>query len=443
MRALYALLSASLIVSGCSGDGGSSEAPAPQTQTLTLRVVAEGLTAPVDLSAPADGSGRLFVADQAGQVRVISREGVLQPEPFLDLRGQLVPLSPNYDERGLLGLAFHPQFAANGRFFVHYSAPLQQGAPAGWDHTGILSEFRVSAADPNLADPASERVLLRIDQPQANHNGGTAAFGPDGFLYLALGDGGGANDTADGHVEDWFPGNAGGNGQDVRQNLLGSILRIDVDGAPPYGIPPDNPFLGTPDLDEIFAYGFRNPYRFSFDRAGTRQLVAADVGQELWEEVNVVTRGGNYGWNVKEGSHCFDAANPGVARATCPGTEPDGKPLVDPVLEFLNAKQPGGLGLAVVGGHVYRGAALPELAGRYVFGAWSASREPDGRLLVATPGETGSWPFAELSTAGAPAGRLGSFLLGFGLDEAGELYVLTSGNAGPTGATGKVLKLVP
>jgi hypothetical protein len=310
-----------------------------------------------------------------------------------------------FDERGLLGLAFHPNYAQNGRFFVYYSAPLREGAPAGFDHTSHISEFRVSG-DPNVADPASERILLQVDQPQFNHDGGTVAFGPDGFLYISLGDGGGADDVGLGHVEDWYEANAGGNGQDIQQNLLGSILRVDIDAGAPYGIPADNPFAGIPGCadgcDEIFAYGFRNPYRFSFDLGGDHRLFAGDAGQNLWEEVSIVDKGGNYGWNVKEGTHCFDTENPDVSPPECPDTVGGGHPragdpLIDPVIEYANHHQPGGLGAVVVGGFVYRGTVLRQLSGRYVFGDWSREfEEPDGTLFVASPRKKGLWLMQEL-----------------------------------------------
>jgi glucose/arabinose dehydrogenase len=192
------------------------------------------LTSPVTLVSARDRSGRLFVVDQVGLIRVIDRDGRLLPEPFLDLRSRIVPLMPDFDERGLLGLAFHPRYAHNGRFFVYYSAPLRPGALAGYNHTSHISEFRVSTTHRNRADLGSERILLQVDEPQFNHNAGTLVFGPrDGYLYISLGDGGGANDVGLGHVEDWYAANAGGNGQDIQQNLLGDILRIDVDGAGP------------------------------------------------------------------------------------------------------------------------------------------------------------------------------------------------------------------
>ncbi|MDD4455585.1 MAG: PQQ-dependent sugar dehydrogenase, partial [Candidatus Methanomethylophilaceae archaeon] len=263
-----------------------------------LELVAGGFTMPVALASPADGTGRLFVADLPGIIRVIDAGGLLLDEPFLDITGRVVGLRPGYDERGLLGLAFHPEFAENGRFFVYYSAPLRAGAPEGWDHTSQISEFAVSAGGENRADPDSERVILEVDQPQSNHNGGSIAFGPDGYLYIPLGDGGGARDVGPGHPP-------GGNGQDV-ETLLGKILRIDVDGPEPYGIPADNPFVGKPGRDEIYAYGLRNPWRMTFDPGGEHRLFAADAGQYLWESVKMIVPGGNHGWNLREGNHAFD-----------------------------------------------------------------------------------------------------------------------------------------
>jgi glucose/arabinose dehydrogenase len=413
-----------------------------------LRPIASGLTSPIALMEAPDESGRLFIVDQVGLIRVLTPGGTLLEEPFLDIRDRLVPLNPGFDERGLLGLAFHPQYATNGRFFVYYSAPLRDGAPEGFNHTSHISEFAVSS-DSNRADPASERVLLQVDQPQFNHNAGTVAFGPsDGYLYISLGDGGGANDVGLGHVEDWYDENEGGNGQDVEQNLLGSILRIDVDGANPYEIPSDNPFVGRDGLDETWAYGFRNPYRFSFDMGGNHDLLVGDAGQNLWEEVSLVTRGGNYGWNVKEGTHCFSTDNPSESPAECPDTvgpgHPDeGAPLIDPVIEYANQQQPGGLGTVVVGGHVYRGSDLPQFRGRYIFGDWSRGfGNPDGSLFVAMPRKSGLWNMLELRVEGSPDGRLGHYVLGFGQDGAGEVYVLTTDMTGPSGSTGQVFRLV-
>ncbi len=412
--------------------------------SAALELVAEGLTAPLQLVEPPDGSGRLFVIDQVGQIRIIAG-GTLLPTPFLDLSARLVALNPNYDERGLLGLAFHPDYASNGRFFVYYSAPLRAGGTSGFNHTTHIAEFAVSA-DPNVADAASERLILQVDQPQGNHNGGAVAFGPnDGYLYISLGDGGGANDVGTGHVEDWYAFNQGGNGQDVTQNLHGSILRLDVDGVQPYAIPADNPFVGTEGLDEQWAYGFRNPYRISFDMGGDGALYVQDAGQNLWEEVSLVTAGGNYGWNVKEGTHCFNAADPDIEPDTCPDLDPEGDPLIDPIIEFANSNAPdGGLGVVSVGGYVYRGTTLPEFEGDYIFGVWSVNFEVnDGIILVAEPQPEGLWPLAELFITNTPDNRLGHLLLGFGQDAAGEVYALTTNSIGPTGTTGQVYRLVP
>ncbi|MGH2949210.1 MAG: PQQ-dependent sugar dehydrogenase [Solirubrobacteraceae bacterium] len=436
-----------------AGPAAPAWAQEQEGPAVGLRQVADGLVSPVTAVSAGDRSGRLFIVDQVGVVRVLAADGTLRSEPFLDLRSRIVPLMPDFDERGLLGLAFHPGYAGNGRLFVYYSAPLRAGAPAGYNHTSRVSEFHVSAGDPNRADPASERVLLEVDEPQFNHNAGTLVFGPsDGYLYISVGDGGGANDVGLGHVEDWYAANGGGNGQDVQQNLLGDILRIDVDSGDPYGIPADNPFAGAPGCadgcDETWAYGFRNPYRMSFDMGGSHELFVGDAGQELWEEVSIAVKGGNFGWNVKEGTHCFSTDNPEESPAECPdtvgGTHPRaGDPLIDPVIEYANHHQPGGLGAVVVGGHVYRGRALPQFFGRYVFGDWSREfEEPDGSLFVAMPRKRGLWKMQQLRIARTPTGRLGHYVLGFGQDPAGEMYVLTTDQTGPSGTTGKAFKLV-
>ena len=412
---------------------------APTAIELTL--VAGGFTQPVALVHANDHSKRLFVVDQVGLVRIIGADGTLSPEPFLDLRSKIVPLNPRYDERGLLGLAFHPRYRQNGRFYVYYSARLRAGAPAGYNHTSTIAEYRVST-DPNRADASSERIVLQVDKPQSNHNGGTIAFGPDDHdLYISIGDGGNANDVGLGHVEDWYAVNPGGNGQDVTHNLLGNILRIDVDRGTPYGIPPSNPFVGRDGMDEIYAYGFRNPWRFSFDMKGEHSLIAGDAGQNRWEEVDLVRRGGNYGWNVKEGTHCFDAIHPTVDGASCPSAMPDGTPLIDPVIEYANAAQgAAGVGVVVVGGVVYRGHRVPSLDGRYVYGDWSRTffGPPTGQLFVATPMGRALWPTAKLVVASSPDGELHHRVLGFGQDPRGEVYVLTTDSSGPSGTTGKV-----
>jgi glucose/arabinose dehydrogenase len=351
-------------------------------------------------------------------------------------------LSPGYDERGLLGLAFHPDFAQNGRFFVFYTAPRRPTAPAGYDNTTTIAEYRAHGGHLTVGDPTSERIVLQVDHPQSNHNGGTIAFGPDKYLYISIGDGGGAGDTAVGHVPDWYTHNPGGNGQDIESNLLGNILRIDVRTLP-YTIPLDNPFVGQPGLDEVWAYGFRNPYRFSFDMAGSRALLVGDAGQESWEEVSVVVRRGNYGWNVKEGTHCFNALDATVSAPSCPNVDPTtGETLREPVIEFANVKQPGGLSLAVIGGNVYRGKQLSALDGMYVFGGTTSSFSvPSGRLFASMPQGSGLWTINELLIGGTT--QLGYVVKGFGQDSRGEIYVMASKVLGPTGTSGTVFELTP
>jgi glucose/arabinose dehydrogenase len=424
------ILTTVLILASCGGSSPGDPASQPR---LGLELVAQGFTSPVALASPRDDTGRLFIADQVGTIWVLSADGERSAEPFLDLRDRMVGLNITYDERGLLGLALHPDFAENGRFFVYYSAPLRGDAPSDWDHTSHLSEFSLSEVGADRADPESERILLQVDQPQSNHNGGQIAFGPDGYLYVPLGDGGGANDTGLGHPPQ-------GNGQD-RTTLLGSILRLDVDGAEPYGVPADNPFSGDQGREEIYAYGLRNPFRISFDAGGDGQLFAGDVGQNLWEEVDIVSKGSNYGWHIREGFHCFDPEQPGEPAGQCPDTGPYGEPLVDPILEYSHS-----LGISVIGGYVYRGSALPELQGHYIFGDWSTTFvNGDGKILDAVPPASpdSQWEFRPFTIATSDNGQVDDFVLSFGEDTDGELYVLTTGWPGPVRDTGKVYKLVP
>ncbi|MBI4283226.1 MAG: PQQ-dependent sugar dehydrogenase [Chloroflexi bacterium] len=403
--------------------------------SIALKLIADGFTSPVGLFPAPDATGRLFVIDQAGIIKIIAANGKMLAEPFLDLRSRMVTLNPRYDERGLLGLAFHPAFKENGRLFVYYSAPLRAGGTG--DHTSHISEFKVSSSNPSRADPLTERIMLQIDQPQANHNAGELAFGLDGFLYISLGDGGAANDVGAGH-------SATGNGQDT-STLLGKILRIDVNSAEPYGIPADNPFVDKDGRDEIFAFGFRNPFRFSFDKGGNHELFVGDVGQGRWEEVDIVTRGNNYGWNIKEGTHGFNPQDSTKPPASFPSVDAAGRQLIDPIIEYPNAGG-GGIGVAVIGGYIYRGAALPQFQGSYLFGDLSASlQNPAGRLFIATrPSQPGSlWKMQELEITTSADRQLHSFLRAFGQDAAGELYVLVADNVGPSGSTGKIFQVVP
>jgi glucose/arabinose dehydrogenase len=425
---------------------GCKKIDVPKKQrAVDIRQIADGFVSPIQLVAVPDNSKRLFVIDQIGKIWIIDATGNKLSTPFLDVTSKLVTLTPAFDERGLLGLAFHPNYTSNQRFFVYYQLPPRAGGPApgvSWNNLSRISEFRVSA-DRNRADLNSEKILLQWDDPQFNHNGGTLAFGPDGYLYISIGDGGGANDTAAGHVEDWYPVNKGGNGQDVQANLFGDILRIDVNTGNPYGIPADNPFVNKPGRDETYAFGFRNPYRFSFDMAGSHQLIVGDAGQLLWEEVDVVTKGGNYGWNVKEGTHCFNAANALQVLPSCPSVDNLGNPLINPVIELNNWQNPaGGRATVVIGGHVYRGHSIHGWHGKYIFGTFSQTpTTPNGELFAATPSGTGPWSYQEVSLQSHPD-DVGYYLRGFGQDNAGEIYLTVSSILGPTGNTGKVFKLV-
>ncbi|HEX2717444.1 MAG TPA: PQQ-dependent sugar dehydrogenase [Gemmatimonadaceae bacterium] len=468
MRHPRALAMTLLLAAACS-DAITPTSPAPGDLALShgrghgdlsdvgLELVAAGFTQPVGIVNSGDDSDRLFVIDQVGRVMIIREDGTVAPTPFLDVSAKIVPLNRFYDERGLLGLAFHPKFEENGKFYVYYSRPYAAGEPRpapGYNHVARIAEYRVMLGNPDLADPTSERVVLEVDKPQSNHNGGTIAFGPkDGYLYISIGDGGGANDVGLGHVEDWYAVNRGGNGQDVEANLLGNILRIDVDGARPYAIPRDNPLVGKPGRDELFAWGFRNPWRFSFDSKGDHDLIVGDAGQNRWEEVSVAVNGGNYGWNVKEGRHCFSTATPNADLPSCPnavpannGTATPAGPLIDPVIEYRNLKQGavnGGIGLVVVGGNVYRGSDVKPLKGLYVFGDWSDSfgGPPTGELFAATPGGP-DWPFRKIVLATSPDGELHERVLGFGEDRHRELYLTTTSLSGPAGTTGKVFRFI-
>ncbi|MEN6341653.1 MAG: PQQ-dependent sugar dehydrogenase [Methanospirillum sp.] len=439
-------------------NGQSYTQLATHPAVVGLEEVVGGLVAPMMLTTPSDGSGRRFIVDQIGLVRVLMPDGELLEEPFLDLRDRLVALNPRYDERGLLSLAFHPGYRENGRFFVFYSAPLRPGGPKGWNCTNHLSEFGVSRESPDRANSGSERVILAIDKPAHNHNGGPILFGPDdGYLYLALGDGGGADDHGPGHTPD------SGNAQDPT-NLLGKIVRIDIDrpgeDGSAYAIPPDNPFVNaTGILPEIYAMGLRNPAYLSFD-AKTGRLITASAGQALFESVYVVAKGGNYGWRIREGAHCFDPDDHNrPPSGPCPTTGARGEPLLGPIVEIGHD-----MGTTIVGGFVYRGAAMPALAGKYIFGDWSGAggEEEGGRLLVATPPpgfdlgeyplEAGRvtaeqnrmWRTQAVRVAGSRDGNVNAYVRGFSEDLAREVYVMVNREMGPdpSTATGEVLKLV-
>ena len=346
-------------------------ASAQPLPTMVLKPVLEKLTdeRPVWMSEAPDGSGRLFIVYQPGKIMIVKKSGAGgDAKGFFDIENR----EPYFDnEDGLMSIAFHPGFKTNGLFYVYYNQKNPEGQhtqPQNYPFRSVISEFKVSAADPDKADMGSERILFQVQQPFSNHKGGELAFGPDGYLYLGLGDGGAGNDPF-------------GSGQNTA-TLLAKMLRIDVNSRSTwgegrrkheleYGFPPDNPFVKEPEMGgfgahrEIFAYGLRNPWRYSFDRA-TGALWVGDVGQDLWEEVDIVTNGGNYGWSVREGAHHFK-----------PG--PAGAQYVDPVMEYTHRPNLQSVGLfpdhptgnCVIGGYVYRGRQFPALTGIYIYADYS------------------------------------------------------------------------
>jgi glucose/arabinose dehydrogenase len=405
---------------------------------VKVEVFASGLQSPVDLKEAPDGSGRIFIMNQTGAIVVVNADGTVRPEPFLDLRAKIPSLYVRFDERGTLGFAFHPDFKNNGKFYVHYSRDIvreEEGLTHEifGNHTSYISEFKVSE-NPNVADAGSERVLMTVEQPQFNHNGGAAEFGPDGYLYISLGDGGFADDWGWGHHKKT------GNGQDS-SNLLGKILRIDVntkDEGLEYGIPSDNPFAGKEGArGEIFAYGFRNPWRMTFDTGGDRQLFVADVQQNSYEEVNIVTKGGNYGWRVMEANQCFDYLNPNDHLSSC-----DNSGMTAPIFEYNHCNKFGGkncFGVNVQGGSVYRGSHRA-WQGKYFFGDWSMSfGGKSGRLYVAT-NSGGKWGFERANVTNHD---FVTHVLAVLQDLKGNVYALTSESMGPFGSRDTVYKIVP
>jgi glucose/arabinose dehydrogenase len=361
--------------------------------TIQLQPVVSGLTAPLYVTNAKDGTNRLFIVEQGGIIKVL-QPGATTPTDFINISSKLI----SGGERGLLGLAFHPQYAQNRRFYVNYTCSTTANPACVTTGDTIIAEFTASATNPNIADPATERVLLKVPQPFSNHNGGMVEFGPDGYLYIGLGDGGSAND----------PGNRAQN----RSLLLGKMLRIDVtpSGGNAYTIPADNPFVGAgtarcdngsttaTTCQEIWAIGLRNPFRWSFDRGGSRQLYAGDVGQGALEELDIITRGANYGWRVYEGTQCTN-----LDPALCTPTN-----YTPPFYEYFNSGSPR---CSVTGGYVYRGSrnALP--FGTYVFADYCT-----GEIMIQGAPQN---PTVLLDTT-----RL---IPSFGEDEQGEIYVVGQG----------------
>ena len=449
--------------------------------TVGLETIADGLASPTALATAPGEVDRQYILDQPGVIYTHGPDGDV--EVFMDITDRVVDLDSGFDERGLLGMAFHPQYQENDTFYLRYSAPLREDMPAEWDHTSVVAEFETAEVELH-GNPASERIVMEYPNPQFNHNAGPLAFGPDGLLYIATGDGGGANDVGPGHVDDWYADNEGGNGQDTTQSLLGGILRIDIDSQDEgleYAIPADNPLADQEGhRGEYYAWGMRNPWGMTFEEE-TGALLAADVGQNLLETINRVERGGNYGWNVREGTHCFSPETPEMPPEECPDEVPadvrGGEPLLDPIIEYPQQYDGETIGSSVIGGDMYRTDTVPELEGMYVFADWGG--ELAGRLFVAYPPEgwldetapeqdfrdqtdghdsavfdeerwDGLWPIDELLIDAddvvaheADATQLGHFVLAVERDTAGDLYVLTNASASPTGDGGMVHRIVP
>lgn len=370
-RAVLCALTAVFLAasSGCGDDAPPPSGPPGDVSDLSLTVeeLASGLDRPLYLTSP-EGDERLFVVEQPGSIRIV-RDGAVQPEPYLDIRSRV----GSGGERGLLSLAFHPRFRDNGRFFVNFTDTLGDTR---------VEEFQVDPAANTISATEGE-LILGVEQPASNHNGGLLGFDPEGRLWIGLGDGGVA-----------------ANGQDST-TLLGSMLRIDPDGGTPYAVPPDNPFVGETGRNEVFAHGLRNPWRFAFDRS-RRLLYVADVGQNDWEEVSVIpadSGGVNFGWDIMEGTHCY------------PSDPCDTSGLLLPAVEYSQDE-----GCAIIGGEVYRGGAIPELAGHYFYADFCTFRL---RSFVYEGGEAREQRSWDVGDPGRP--------LGFGRDSSGEVYLLVEG----------------
>jgi len=373
-------------------------AAAGRAEALTTQRVASGLNRPIFVTAPA-GDNRLFILEQTGYIMIL-KNGVVLPTPFLDIH-TLIPNISGNDERGLLGLAFHPQYATNGLFYIDY---------ANTSSNTVIARYQVSA-NPDIAETGSAQTILAIEQPFTNHKGGTLLFGPnDGYLYIGMGDGGSGGD----------PGNRAQN----PGVLLGKILRIDVDHGSPYSVPSDNPFVGQPGyLGEIWDLGVRNPYRWSFDRE-TGDMVIADVGQDSWEEIDFEAAHGsggfNYGWRRMEGTHCYN-----------PPTDCNDGTLTLPIYEYAHGGNPSRC--SITGGYVYRGA-IPWLRGTYFFADWCSSQIWSFRYVGSTITE-----FTDRTAELAPGGGQSiTNIAGFGEDGGGESYIVDRGS----GSNGEVYKIV-
>jgi len=418
--------------------------------TPTTHLVAGELTAPIDIATIPDDSGRRLILDQSGFIVILDRDDNLIDTPFLDITDRMLPIREDFEERGLLGMAIHPNYKTNGRLYVTYTAPLADNAPANWSHTRIVSEFTVSTDNTDQMNADSERVLISQDWPSRKHNGGALAFGPDGYLYIGLGDGGGIHGIGPETLNDaynvpehllWWDSTA----QDL-QSLYGKILRIDIDhGYPGYAIPADNPLVDTLGRNEIYAWGFRNPYRLSFDSDGSNRFYITAVAETFWEAIYRVDQPGNYGWPLKEGSHCFDRTRTLSPPASCDVADRVGDkfPIVDPVVEYANmsvhkdgsTQKIAGVGTAVVGAVILRSDAVPEYQDHLLLADWSSDfRKPSGQLFVAKEEGESAWPITKI-------GELNTRIVAMVRDTDESIWVMTNDNFGPYGSTGKVYRL--
>ncbi len=425
-----------------------SATPGHTLEQPALNLVVDNLVAPIDLATLPDDSARRVILDQSGIIHLLLPDNTVAAEPFLDITDRLLPLEEGFEERGLLGMAIHPEFSSNGRIYVTYSAPLKSDAPANWNQTKIVSEFTVDSKDSNRLDANSERVLISQPWPSRKHNGGALGFGPDGYLYIGFGDGGGIHGIGPETLNDAYsvPANRlhwDSTAQDL-QSLYGKLLRIDVDnGYPGYAIPNDNPMVGTLGRDEIYAWGFRNPYRISFDPNGSGDLFITAVAETLWEAIYRVNKPGNYGWPYKEGTHCFERTSPLAPPADC--TLPDTAKTIDdvlnePVVEYPNMSVHregstvgvAGVGTAVVGAVMHREGEPAQLKNQLVFADWSLDfQKPSGQLFAATESNDALWKFEKLAT-------LETRIIALVQDTDHRKYIMTNDNFGPYGNTGKV-----
>lgn len=426
-------------LAGCTGSNSpdiqGSVSSGDSELAVELEPVVSGVSYPVGYEPVLDGDMALL-ADKSGRV-YLQEDGSLNEEPVLDLSEQLTEIKSW--EQGLVGFTLHPSFESTRRIYVRYSGTRREGTPEEYSHTAVLGEFEVPE-DFSQIDPSSERTILEIPEPGPVHNGGGLEFGPEGYLYIGVGDGGGGQfDSGPGHAEDWYDAVEGGNGQDITENLHSSILRIDVkktDGDQPYSIPSDNPLVGSSGLNEHYAWGLRNPYQMSWTDG---KLIVGDVGQDNFEEINIVKPGGNYGWNVREGPGCLSPETADANITTCPEKTPDGENLIDPVAGYAHRESQSRT-TAVIAGYVYSGEALPALDGLYVFG--DLLREGRGHIFAADPTETedGLWTKTELTVTNSDGEPLSDGIISLTEDQKGELYVSTFAFDEQVGS---VSKLVP